>query len=67
MERTVYMKESVFGLPETSKRNHNCLLLNKRFNDFVNVEFTDKYLKIVNSICYISSGHFSLIYNTLIH
>ena len=47
------MKESVFGLPETSKRNHNCLLLNKHFNDFVKVEFTDKYLKIVNSIFYI--------------
>ena len=47
------MKESVSGLPETAKSNYNCLFLNKLLNDFVGAEFTDKHLKIMNSICYI--------------
>ena len=46
-ERTLYLKESVSGLPEISEGNYNCLFLNKLINGFVSVEFTDKYLKIM--------------------
>ena len=53
VERSVYTKESVSGLPEIYKGNYNCLFLNKLINGFVSAKFTDTYLNIMNSICYI--------------